>query len=204
MANPSAGDAHAGRASGPAATGAPDRPDRPDGPNAAHALRVLFDENAADLLRYLRRISPDDPGRAEDLLQETFLRAWRHRDGLAAHASARAWLFLVARNLTVDWHRRQAARPQELPVPTVEPARAADRRAADSLDAALLRTDLVRALRALSRPHREALVHLHCLDRTQRETAAALEIPLGTVKSRHHTAVQELRRVLATRGIHGR
>ncbi|MCL9797988.1 sigma-70 family RNA polymerase sigma factor, partial [Frankia sp. AgKG'84/4] len=87
-------------------------PDRPwAGEPAAGVVQTLFGEHAADLLGYARRISPEDPGQAEDLVQETFLRAWRHRERLAVHANARAWLFQVARNLAVDRHRRRAARP---------------------------------------------------------------------------------------------
>lgn len=171
---------------------------------AARFVRTLFDENSADLLRYIRRISPEDPGRAEDLVQETFLRAWRHRDGLAAHGSARAWLFRVARNLAVDWHRRQTARPGESEARGDGTARMTDLATEDSLEAVVLRADLVQALQTLAAPHREALVHLHLLDRTQRETARLLNVPLGTVKSRHHTAVRELRQALHQRGFDGR
>ncbi len=179
-------------------------PDRPwTGEPATGVVQSLFGEHAADLLGYARRISPEDPGQAEDLVQETFLRAWRHRERLAVHANARAWLFQVTRNLAVDRHRRRAARPGEsAPLPDGE-SRIADIRAADGLDAVLLRADLLPALRALSAPHRETLVALHCLDRTQHETAGLLDLPLGTVKSRHHVAVRELRRALCQRGIDG-
>lgn len=171
---------------------------------AGSFVRALFDDNAADLLRYVRRMTPGDPGRAEDLVQETFLRAWRHRAGLVDHGGARAWLFRVARNLAVDGFRRQAARPGERELPAGVEAALADPRAADALDAVLLRGVLVEALRSMPARQREALIHLHCLDRTQTETAALLGVPLGTVKSRHHLAVRELRRALGSRGIHGR
>lgn len=174
----------------------------PPGEQAIAVVRSLFDECAADLHRYARRIGPDDAGRAEDLVQETFLRAWRHREELATHGNARAWLFRVARNLSVDWHRRQTARPSEqrlLPGDDL----LADAAVADALNAVLLRAELVQALRALSPAHRETLVHLHCLDRTQRETAGLLGVPLGTVKSRRHVAVRELRWQLVQRGIGG-
>ncbi|CAO5163004.1 ECF RNA polymerase sigma factor SigL [Frankia sp. AiPs1] len=178
----------------------------PVGAQAGAVVRTLFDECAADLLRYARRISPDDAGRAEDLVQETFLRAWRHRDELAAHSNARAWLFRVARNLAVDWHRRQAARPAERSLLAADDALLAATpaaQAAEALNAVLLRVELVRALRALSDVHRATLVHLHYLDRTQLETAGLLDVPLGTVKSRRHVAVRELRGQLGRRGIHG-
>ncbi|MCK9874584.1 sigma-70 family RNA polymerase sigma factor [Frankia sp. Ag45/Mut15] len=166
-------------------------------------VRVLFDECAADLLRYVRRIGPDDAGRAEDLVQETFLRAWRHRADLVGHGNARAWLFRVARNLAIDWHRRQSARPGERMLLPDDEARLADAPAADALSAVLLRVDLVQVLLGLSAAHRETLVHLHCLDRTQNETAGLLGVPLGTVKSRRHVAVREMRWQLVQRGLDG-
>ncbi|MCM3884411.1 sigma-70 family RNA polymerase sigma factor [Frankia sp. R82] len=175
----------------------------PSGERAVAIVRALFDECAADLHRYARRIGPDDAGRAEDLVQETFLRAWRHREELAAHGNARAWLFRVARNLSVDWHRRQAARPSEQRLAPGDDALLADSAVADALHAVLLRVELVQALRTLSDAHRETLVHLHCLDRTQLETAGLLGVPLGTVKSRRHVAVREMRGQLVQRGLGG-
>lgn len=209
MVDPSGGTASSARRPAPSPGRDPlpspgrELPASPGREPTARFVRALYDENSADLLRYIRRISPEDPGRAEDLVQETFLRAWRHRDGLAAHGSARAWLFRVARNLAVDWYRRQAVRPGETGALDEDATRMSDLLAEDSLEAALLRTDLVQALRTLSAPHREALVHLHIFDRTQRETANLLDVPLGTVKSRHHAAVRELRQALDTRGIDG-
>jgi len=49
---------------------------------------------------------------AEDLVQETFLRAWRARDGFAGRASARTWLYRIATNTCLDFQRRTARRPQ--------------------------------------------------------------------------------------------
>ena len=62
-------------------------------------MRMLYDEHAAALWRYAVRLT-GDPARAEDVVQETLLRAWQHPEvSEDAERSARAWLFTVARNL---------------------------------------------------------------------------------------------------------
>lgn len=77
--------------------------DKPD--VQAELLRVLYDEHAAALWRYTLGLVRD-PGRAEDIVQETLLRAWQRPNVLdQSTTSARAWLFTVARNLAVDEHR---------------------------------------------------------------------------------------------------
>ena len=68
-------------------------------------MRVLYDEHAAALWRYALRLT-GDRARAEDVVQETLLRAWRHPEVTAdVDRSARAWLFTVARNMIIDERR---------------------------------------------------------------------------------------------------
>ena len=72
-----------------------------DDPEAA-MMRVLYDEHAAALWRYALRLTGDQ-ARAEVVVQETLLRAWRHPEVTdEVERSARAWLFTVARNLIID------------------------------------------------------------------------------------------------------
>src|SRR6201988_1854580 len=68
-------------------------------------MRVLFDEHAAALWRYAMRLT-SDRARAEDVVQETLLRAWQHPEVMDdTERSARAWLFTVARNKIIDERR---------------------------------------------------------------------------------------------------
>ena len=74
-----------------------------DDPEAA-LMRVLYDEHAAALWRYAVRLTGDQ-ARAEDVVQETLLRAWQHPEVTDGDRSARAWLFTVARNMIIDERR---------------------------------------------------------------------------------------------------
>ena len=81
-------------------------------------MQQLHDEHAAALWRFCLRLVPR-PARAEDVVQETLLRAWRHRTILESPPPAvRAWLFTVARNIVIDEWRSRRARP-ETPVADV-------------------------------------------------------------------------------------
>ena len=69
------------------------------------AVRALYDEHAAALWRYALRLT-GDRARAEDVVQETLLRAWQHPEVTDdRERSTRAWLFTVARNMIIDERR---------------------------------------------------------------------------------------------------
>ena len=154
--------------------------------------RLLVEVHAPGLRRYVARLLPGDPHRTEDVVQEVLLRAWQNRDQLAGQKSTRPWLFRVARNLSVDWYRRQTSRPVE--VPDENTLDLADDLALDRLENVLSRCLLTDALRPLSHQHREVLVQLYYFGRSQAEVALVLGIAQGTVKSRAHYALAEIRR----------
>src|SRR5262249_62225682 len=103
--------------------------------------------------------------------------------------SRRAWLYTVARNLIIDRSRSRGCRPPEtddavlpsIPDPTC------------AIDRVLTSLALREALTRLTAAQREVLVELYYRDRSPNEIAAALGIPVGTVKSRAHSAVRALR-----------
>jgi len=161
-------------------------------------LRELFDEHAPALLAYALRLTGGDRGRAEDVVQETLLRAWRHPDAMAPErGSPRPWLFAVARRVGVDAHRRRAARPREVGDESLafvpDPV--------DEIERALESWLVTDALSALSPPHREVLLQTYFRGRTVSEAAEVLGVPPGTVKSRTHYALQALRLALLERGV---
>lgn len=161
-------------------------------------LRALYTRHGPGLLGHALRLLAGDYQRAEDIVQETFLRAWQHRAELDP-ARAAPWLHTVARNLVVSAHRRTAARPVELAYdgPAPEPRDRVD----DDLDRALETWHMADALRDLSPEHRAALVQVYYLRRTVAEAADQLGIPPGTVKSRCYYALRALRAVLEERGV---
>ncbi len=83
-------------------------------------MRALYAEHAAALLRFSLRMTDGDRQRAEDIVQETLLRAWLHPEAIAERP-ARPWLFAVARNLAVDAHRARKARPMEVGEGALQP-----------------------------------------------------------------------------------
>ena len=83
--------------------------------DADAAFRGLYTEHGPALLRLATALTGGDRGRAEDLVQETMLRAWTHRANLdIQHRSPRVWLITVAQRLAVDAHRARRARPAEV------------------------------------------------------------------------------------------
>lgn len=173
-------------------------------------MRELYHAHAAVLLGYVRRLVGGDVGRAEDVVQETLLRAWRHPQAIDPDRPGgtwvRAWLLTVARNLVIDGERARRARPREVgtvPLAGNEPLpRGLDlRRMDDRLDQILLAHGMADALQALTADHRAVLEQLYYLDRSVAEAARALHVPEGTVKSRAYYALRALRVACEERGL---
>lgn len=166
-------------------------------PEAA-VMRMLYDEHAAALWRYAVRLT-GDTARAEDVVQETLLRAWRHPEVTEdSERSARAWLFTVARNLIID-ERRSARFRSESGTPDVE--RAADRAGPDEVETALDRMLLGEAIGQLSEEHRAVIRRSYYQGWNTAQIAADLQIAEGTVKSRLHYGVRALRLKLQEMGV---
>jgi len=159
-------------------------------------MQHLHDEHGEALWRFCRRLLPDDPGRAEDVVQETLLRAWRHPRVLdQSEQSARGWLFTVARNLVIDG-TRSARAVHEVVTDTVP-----EERSTDATDAILESWIVADALSTLSVDHRAVIVHAYFAGRTVAEIATQLQIPEGTVKSRLHYGMRALRLALQEKGV---
>jgi RNA polymerase sigma-70 factor, ECF subfamily len=160
-----------------------DLPDDADG-----AIRQLYSDHAEALLSYARRFCLDQPG-ADDIVQDTFIRAWRHLPQLRADGRPiRPWLFRVARNLLTDADRAARARPVTVPA-----ASAGDPGDESTLGQVLDRQLLRDALQRLSPAHRNVLVETFYHGGTTAVVARRLGIPHGTARSRLHYALHALR-----------
>jgi RNA polymerase sigma-70 factor (ECF subfamily) len=158
-------------------------------------LGALYERFERPLFGYVLRSVGGDYQYAEDIVQETMLRAWQNSASLDAERAG-PWLFTVARNLVISGHRRRSARAAEVPI--VERELEA---AGDDIDRALQAWQVAEVLRGLSREHREVIVELFYRRRTVSETAGLLRVPVGTVKSRSFYAMQALRAALEERGV---
>lgn len=162
------------------------------------ALRALYAEHGAALLGYATRLCGGDRGRAEDVVQETLLRAWQHPEALSPdRGPARAWLFTVAHHLAIDAHRARSARPVEVSAAPLDHLPTAD----DDVDRALDSWLIADALGTLTGAHREVLLETFYAGRSVAQTATRLGVPEGTVKSRAYYALRALRVALAERGV---
>jgi RNA polymerase sigma-70 factor (ECF subfamily) len=163
-------------------------------------VRSLYKEHARPLLAFVLRLVGGDRQRAEDIVQETLLRAWRnaHKLGAQGQSSLRPWLVAVARRIAIDDHRSANARPAEtydreldaMPV-------------ADETDRLLGQMTVAESLRTLSPAHREILIETYFQGRTVPEAAQKLGLPLGTAKSRVYYALRALGAALRERGVTG-
>lgn len=158
-------------------------------------VRALYAEHAAPLLRYALRMTDGDRQRAEDIVQETLLRAWMHPEAIADRP-ARPWLFAVARNLAVDAHRARKARPHEVGESALSLVAVPD-----EADRVLESWAVADALAALRPDHRRVLLETYYRGRSVAEAATVLGIPAGTVKSRAFYALRALRLALEERGL---
>jgi RNA polymerase sigma-70 factor (ECF subfamily) len=157
----------------------------------------------ADALYNLARYLTEDPSEAEDLVQETYLRALRGWSGFARGTNLKAWLFRILRNAFTSRYRQELRHPAPAPYDTTEPPledAAGDRSAPSTPEPAQLRRvlagEIEAALRTLSEDARTVIL-LDLEGLTESETAMVVGCAVGTVKSRLNRARAALRTKLA-------
>ncbi len=163
---------------------------------ACELLKIYY----AEVYAYLRRLcgSRDD---AEDLTQQTFLKAWSSLDGFAGRSKFSTWLYRIAHNTFIDWHRRNTGSTQSCPDQWWQEcidqnpgpfANLAERQLAQRMYEAVGRLD----------EDKKQVVHLHYYQGLSiRETAKVLDIATSTVKYRLREVFKALRGKLGVREI---
>jgi RNA polymerase sigma-70 factor, ECF subfamily len=165
--------------------------------STGESLRALYHAYSGELLGFaLNALS--DRETAEEIVQETFTRAWRHADRYdPARGSVRTWLYQIARNAIIDARRRASVRPGLAPRET-DPDRDGG---GLSIERAMLGWQVAAALERLSPEHRQVVRLAHMQGFSVREIAEALRLPEGTVKSRTWYALRSLRLTLEEMGV---
>jgi len=163
------------------------------------AFDALVVRHQAAVFRFARAAT-EGAAAAEDVLQETFLAAWRAAGTFQGRSAVRTWLLTIARNQAWHQREREARLPMDdVPLPELgEAAGWGDQNPEEGVLRSQRRECLARALEALGPEEREILVLRELEELTGEETAAALGIGLAAMKSRLHRArlrlAAELRR----------
>ena len=174
--------------------------ERLDGALAAHGETLTAEVRAGmtaqmpSLMRYALSLAKDY-ARAEDLVQETLMRAWRGRHTFEAGTNVAGWLTMILRNAFYTHHRKRAFEVEDpdeayaltLSVPAVQ-------------EDGLHLQDMKAALAQLSAEHRETLVLVVLNDLSYEEAAEAMGCKVGTIKSRVWRARERLAHILGSEG----
>ena len=161
------------------------------------ALATLYARHGQAVFAHLVLVVGDRT-LSEEILQDTMLAAWRGADGFRGDATVRSWLISIARRQARDRlrrHRFTIIDDESLPdTPAADPG--PEQRVLQRAEAAEVAT----AIGQLGPAHREVLSLVFGADLTLAETAALLQVPLGTVKSRLSAARAALAQAMTERG----
>src|SRR6266540_1298563 len=163
--------------------------------------RVRFEEEALELADQVYRVARRlvaTREEAEDLMQETYSRAFRAWRSYQPGTNLRAWLLRILTNLNIDRGRRRQRSPDMQPLE--EAGRAPDIEQ-ERVDERLSQDDVVSALSAVPHDFRDVIVLVDIGDFSYADAAQILEIPIGTVMSRLHRGRRILKRELAERAV---
>jgi RNA polymerase sigma-70 factor (ECF subfamily) len=171
------------------------------------ALKARFERDAVPLLSGLYSSAlrmTRNPADAEDLVQETFLRAYRGFAGFQEGTNLKAWLYRILTNTFINSYRKRQREPQTVPDDNVEDwylyDRLAARGSAASAEATVLEAmpdeDVRAALEALPEGFRMAVLLADVEGFSYKQIAEILDVPIGTVMSRLHRGRRALEKAL--------
>ena len=169
------------------ATSQPPSPPPPD----AELKRASFEREALTHLDMLYRVAlrlSGNPADAQDLVQETMLRAYRSWEQYTAGTNAKGWLLTILRNLFINEYRRRSRHPETVDVDTIEPfavfPEIQDEDPQATFFDRIVDDEVLRALDGLPEVFREAVMLSDVEGLNYEEIASVLGVPVGTVKSR--------------------
>ncbi len=163
---------------------------------SGEAMRGLYRIYGGELFGFALN-ALGDRGAAEEIVQEVFVRAWRHAGSYdPGRAGVRTWLYQITRHAIIDARRRASVRPG---LPQHEPSE--DAEGGTTLEQAMLGWQVAAALERITPEHRQMIRMAQFRGLTMREIAAHTGLPLGTVKSRTWYALRSLRLVLEEMGV---
>ncbi len=174
--------------------------------------RVRFEEEALDLADQVYRVARRLVGsreEAEDLMQETYARAFRSWQSFQPGTNLRAWLLRILTNLNIDRGRRQQRAPDMQPLEEgdyflynkLEQAAPEENPDEQRVLERLSQDDAVGALSAVPHDFRDVIVLVDIGDFSYQDAAQILDIPVGTVMSRLHRGRRILKHELADRTV---
>jgi RNA polymerase sigma-70 factor (ECF subfamily) len=172
--------------------------------------RVRFEEEALQLSDQIYRVARrlvSSREEAEDLVQETYARAFRSWRSFTPGTNLRAWMLRILTNLNIDRGRRKQRAPDEQPLEEsdyflynrLEQASRDGNADEERVVERLSQDDIVGALSVVPHDFRDVVVLVDIGDFTYQDAAQILDIPIGTVMSRLHRGRRILKRELADR-----
>jgi RNA polymerase sigma-70 factor (ECF subfamily) len=165
------------------------------GPYEPDQLRALYDQHAPALWSYVVELTGGDCSKAQDVVQEILLHAWRNLAGLEqVDGPGRGWLFTVAKRIVTDEWRAACRRPAAVTDPV--PEHSVEEMRQQTVDRQLV----LSALRTLSTGHRQVLLASYFRGASVTQAAETLGIPADTVKSRTYYALHALQRAIDAMG----
>ncbi len=169
----------------------PPPPLPPPVPSPVDEKRVGFEREALVHLDVLYRVAlrlTGNPSDADDLVQETMLKAYRAWDQYEKGTNAKAWLLTILRHAFINEYRRKTRHPETVDLDTIEPfavfPEVQDEDPQGAFFDRIVDDEVLRAIDQLPEAFRETLVLSDVEGMSYQEIAGILEIPVGTVKSR--------------------
>jgi len=168
-----------------------------------HALAVLIDRYLTDAYNFAFKLT-NDSHLAEDVTQESFMKAWKNIRKFIPNNSFRTWLFSIIHNTSIDYLRKK----KELPFSSFENSEGHNTITATLADTLPLQDELIvmaedtryveSLLNQLNPEYREVLTLRHTSNMTFDEMSRLLRRPLHTVKSQYRRGITSLRRLINT------